>query len=502
MTSGGRLAMPWAQGREIYCTPGRLVLKLPLGETPASIPTIRDVQTGAHAAATSIDGGPIDRVLRHFGHVSAARVHGAAASRHQFGERHLRYDDLEQILGLARTLRVVVDRDASVADAVDALRQLGTVETASPHYLTMQTLGAPAMPFTSAEAASVAAGDVALAWMPHDMVNAADALAYEAGDPAVIVGIVDTGIALGHRELLGRLRAGFDTVQLGDHDIAAGITLVGDEREEDADPDDEVGHGTACAGIIGAVGNEVPPGLGGDSSMLPMRVLGAARMPGKDVPVGIGALTDIDDGVKRAIDLGARVLNMSFGTPVDSLDPHDPWPHADVVRYGLARGCVLVAASGNSGRAGRFLPACLDGVIAVGSVDADGRPSSFMTTGDHVALAAPGERVMSLGLNGYTRVTGTSFAAPFVAAAAALLVAHANRRSMSLDSRGALRLLRASARPFSDGAHDRCGAGVLDALAALRLLDQEIDASRRGIRPRDGPPLNTERQSGRHDGES
>jgi subtilisin family serine protease len=109
---------------------------------------------------------------------------------------------------------------------------------------------------------------------------------------------------------------------------------------------------------------------------------------------------------------------------------------------------------------------------------------------------------MSLGLNGYTRVTGTSFAAPFVAAAAALLVAHANRRSMSLDGRGALRLLGASARPFSDGAHDRCGAGVLDALAALRLLDQEIDASRRGTRPRDGPPLNTERQSGRHDAES
>jgi len=339
-----------------------------------------------------------------------------------------------------------------------------------------------------------------LAWLPHDLVGAAEALAYEPGDPAVIVAIVDTGVATSHPELDGRLRAGFDTVQLGASDVAPGITLIGDETDEDTEPDDEVGHGSACAGIIGARGDEIPPGLGGVCSLLPMRVLGAARMPGKDNPVGIGALTDIDDGVKRAIDLGAKVLNMSFGTPIDGLDAHDPWPHGDVVRYGLAHGCVMVAASGNSGRAERYTPACIDGVVAVGAVGADGHPSPFTTTGDHVALSAPGERVMSLGLDGYQRVTGTSFASPFVAAVSALLVARANKRSAPLDAANTIRILRESARPFNGAKTNGYGAGVLDALGALRMLDHEIDASRSGTRPPIGSPRDPDGQPGRHDG--
>jgi subtilisin family serine protease len=474
MTS--RLAMPWSPGQQLYSSPGRLVMKLPLGEMPDWIPTVRDVRTGAHESASRVGNTRVDRVLSHFGDgVRLSRVHGAAASRHVFGARHHNYNDLEQVFGLARTMRVELGEGAAVADAVDALRQLADVEQASPHYLTMQSFAAPAAP-----AAVVEEEDV---WAPHEMVSAAEALAYEPGDPAVIVAIVDTGISLEHSELAGRLRAGFDTVQLGSHDVAAGVKLVGDETDEDTDPQDEVGHGTACAGIIGALGDGIPPGLGGQCSLLPMRVLGAARMPGKDNPVGIGALTDIDDGVKRAIDLGAKVLNMSFGTPVADLDAHDPWPHVDVVRYGLARGCVMVAASGNSGRAARFLPACIDGVIAVGAVGDGGHPSPFTTTGDHVTLSAPGERVKSIGIDGYQRVTGTSFASPFVAAAAALLVSRAGRRSAPLDGRGALRILRNSCRPFPEPHADGHGAGILDVVAALRLLDHEIDANTNTARP-------------------
>jgi subtilisin family serine protease len=503
MTGHARLGMPWAHGQRLYCTPGHLVMKLPLGEVPDSIPTARDVATGALAAATRVSD-PIDRVLRHFSDaVHVTRVHGAAASRHRFGERNRNYNDLEQVFGLARTLRVELERGTSISDAVDALRQLGAVESASPHYLTLQPFAISAVAASARSLANSdqrAAADRAFAWLPHDLVGAAEALAYEPGDAAVIVAIVDTGVASSHPELDGRLRAGFDTVQLGTSDVAPGISLLGDETDEDTEPDDEVGHGSACAGIIGARGDEVPPGLGGACSLLPMRVLGAARMPGKDNPVGIGALTDIDDGVKRAIDLGAKVLNMSFGTPVDGLDAHDPWPHGDVVRYGLAHGCVMVAASGNSGRAERYTPACLDGVVAVGAVGADGHPSPFTTTGDHVALSAPGERVMSLGLEGYQRVTGTSFASPFVAAASALLVARANKRSAPLDAAGTIRILRESARPFAGAATSGYGAGVLDAVGALRMLDHEIDASRRGAPPRTGASPAIDRQPGRHDG--
>ena len=153
-----------------------------------------------------------------------------------------------------------------------------------------------------------------------------------------------------------------------------------------------------------------------------------------------------------------------------------PTPHADVVRYALAHGCVLIAASGNSGRAERFSPACLDGVLAVGAVNDEGKPCSFTTTGTHVALCAPGERVVSAGLRGYQFVTGTSFAAPFVTAAAALLVSRARRRSEAVDAATIRRLLVESAQPWPPGSQPAgVGVGVLDAPAALRALDEFID---------------------------
>jgi thermitase len=186
--------------------------------------------------------------------------------------------------------------------------------------------------------------------------------------------------------------------------------------------------------------------------------------------------------VKRAIDLGAKVLNMSFGTPQSSLEPGDPLPHLDVVRYGLERGCVMVAASGNSGRAESLYPAAHAGVIAVGSVGDDDRPSSFTTSGAHVVLCAPGERILSAGIGGYQSATGSSFAAPFVAAAAGLLVSRATRRATPLDGRDVLRILGASTRAWSGGIGRGYGSGVLDAAAALRMLDEELDQESRTTR--------------------
>jgi subtilisin family serine protease len=180
--------------------------------------------------------------------------------------------------------------------------------------------------------------------------------------------------------------------------------------------------------------------------------------------------------VKYAIDLGAKVLNFSFGTPEAELEPNGPMPHADVVQYGVLRGCIMVAASGNSGKEERFSPAALDGVMAVCSVDSTGKPSDFGTRGEHVALSAPGESVVSSSLHGYSRVTGTSFAAPSVSAAAALLVSRALARAHPLDGAATKRILTNSARPWLSRYHAKgCGAGVLDVVASLQALDHEID---------------------------
>jgi subtilisin family serine protease len=141
-----------------------------------------------------------------------------------------------------------------------------------------------------------------------------------------------------------------------------------------------------------------------------------------------------------------------------------------------ARGCVLVAASGNSGKEEQFWPAAFDEVIAVGSVDTDGRPSRFTSTGQHVGLCAPGERVPTCALEGgYQLATGTSFAAPFVAGAAGLLLSRAGRRSFRIDGNITKQILIASATPWTREVTG-CGAGVLNVYRALQELDRRIDA--------------------------
>jgi subtilisin family serine protease len=472
MIGARSLATPWSRPGEAYSAPGSLVLKLPLGEAPEAIPTALDVRAGARAPAHRLGIGSIDRILGHFSDlVHITRVHAAAAGLTRRGAAHLEFDDLEHVLGLSRTFRVDAARDTPISDLVDALRQLATVEAATPQYLCQ-------VPFTAGDGSGQAGpGAEERAWAARDQIGAAEAMAYEPGDPAMLVAIVDTGVATDHPELRDRLRPGLDTVQLGTGDLATGIQLFGDTSHPDNDPSDEVGHGTSCAAIIGAAGLGLPAGLAGACGLLPIRVLGSAGFPGKAGRVGIGSMTDINCGMKAAMDLGAKVLNLSFGTPETALGPGSEDPHRDVVRYGLARGCIMVAASGNSAGPDRFTPSCLDGVIAVGAVAADGRPAPFSTRGEHVDLAAPGERVVSAGLGGYALVTGTSFAAPFVAAAAALLVSRAARRAHALDGREVRRILTASARLWPEGSAGGHGVGVLDAYTALRVLDAEIDAA-------------------------
>ena len=463
-----RLAAPWApSGSRTYCVPGALILKLALGEAPERVPARNDVRDGAAAAATSIDGGAIDRMLRaHGGGARVARLHTAAAHIGRAGCRNRDYTDAEQVTGLARTFVVHTAPTTPLGELVDALSAITTVETAMPNYVALT-------PFEFARAFAIAGDEDA--WAPWALVRAPQALAYEPGDGAVIVGVIDSGVAAAHPEFARGFRAGYDTVNLGAGDVAPGIELLGDRATPDRDPIDRfVGHGSACAGIIGALGVDMPPGLAGQSQILPMRALGAARLPGKPAAIGMGAIADLDAAVKLAIDLGARVLNLSFGTDDALLAPHLAKPHADVVAYAADRCCTLVAASGNNGQETVYWPAAYPSVIAVGAVDAGARPAAFSTRGAHVALAAPGERIFTAALDGYQRATGTSFAAPFVTATAALMIARAARRAYPLGPSQVKALVAASARPFAGG-WSGSGAGVLDAAAALAAVDALID---------------------------
>lgn len=473
-----RLATPWTPGAGLYSLPGSLVVTLRLGEAPEAIPSQIDVRSRAAAPAVKFGCGQIDRMIRNFANGALiSRVHAASASLGQRGKNHQKFNDHEAMSGVSRTFRLDVDPGTPIGRLISALNEVPIVEHASPNYLTSAPFAAPSgvTPATTPPAPPIS---IEQAWESRDLLFAREAMAYETGDSGTIVAIIDCGISPQHPEMANRFRAGYDTVQLGAGDFATGVKLLGDVAHADNKPIDRfVGHGMGCAGIIGAIGSEIPPGLAGDCPLLPVRVLGAAQLPGKRNPVGLGAISDIDMGLKMAVDLGATVLNMSFGTAESALEPGVPKPHADVVRYALDRGCVLVAASGNSGQEEVYWPAAYDGVIAVGSVGADGKPSHFSTRGNHVAVSATGERVVTCALNGYQLATGTSFAAPFVSAAAALLVSRARRRSYALGSEEVRRLLSETATPWPNKEITGYGSGILNAAAALAALDREVDSS-------------------------
>lgn len=457
---------PWAPERTRHALRGRIVVRVASGEAPDRVPHRADVASGLAVAPLTFDGGHVDRAVKRFS--PALRVVRTFSPANRIGSPHERKDrwsDLEEETGMSRTFRIDVDPDADLVSLIDEVGSLAVVQSVSPVYLSVTPFQAP----------SPSPSRPKDPWYGHRMIHAAEALAMEPGDSALILAIVDSGIDLHHPDLEHALRPGIDTVDLPGEQVPRAMRLVGDHSRPDRVPDDIVGHGTACAGIIAARGEKLPMGCGGAVRIMPARALAGARMVGRGAATALGSLIDIDLAVKTAVDLGAKVLNLSFGTPESALREKDPRPHKEVIDYARRRGCVLVAASGNSGTSARYYPACLDGVIAVGAVGPDEAPAAFSTRGDHVDLCAPGESIPSTAVGGYQFNTGTSFAAPFAAGIAALLVARSARYSEPIDGEEVRDLLKRTSRPFPRGADAAgCGAGILDAAAALKALEREL----------------------------
>ena len=168
-------------------------------------------------------------------------------------------------------------------------------------------------------------------------------------------------------------------------------------------------HDTAVASLLVAEGESV-------KGVLPGATLYAADVYGGK---GTGGSAEaITQGLVWVADKGATVINVSLvGPPNRTLEI--------VIKALIARGHVIVAAVGNDGPARPVeYPAAYDGVVAVTSVDVDRRIQIDANRGSEIAFSARGVDVPVAALNkSYGTATGTSFAAPFVAARFALLVA-------------------------------------------------------------------------------
>nr|WP_239096024.1 type VII secretion-associated serine protease mycosin [Micromonospora lutea] len=270
---------------------------------------------------------------------------------------------------------------------------------------------------------------------------APERLARLATGAGVTVAVVDSGVDRRHPQLAGRVLAGTDLLDPGGD---GGI--------------DCVGHGTGVASIIAAAPRDGTSfrGLAPQARILPVRVSEQQVVDGR----GTGrtsAPRDLGRAVRWAVDQGADVVNLSVVLYADH-----PAVRA-AVAYAVSRDVVVVAAASNLSGEGerRPYPAAYDGVLGVGAIGADGLRADFSHTGAQVDLVAPGVGVLVANPGqGHRNADGTSFAAPFVAATAALL----RQYRPDLSAVEVARRIVATADPAPGGGY---GAGVLNPYRAM-----------------------------------
>lgn len=244
------------------------------------------------------------------------------------------------------------------------------------------------------------------------------------GDSSVVVAVIDTGVDYTHEDLKDNIWVntkeipgnGIDDDGNGYIDDVYGVDL---ETGRDSGMDDN-GHGTHVAGIIAAANNHIGVvGLAYNVKLMPIKA-GMAS--------GFFNQSQIAKGILYAYNNGADVINMSFGGSASTIAVQD------ALETAYTR-CVLVAAAGNDAmpNEGRPItaptyPAALSYVMGVMSVDMWGVESGF-TNYDVAAYSsveyevyAPGSQILStIPGNRYATWSGTSMAAPYVSAMAALL---------------------------------------------------------------------------------
>jgi serine protease len=341
------------------------------------------------------------------------------------------------------------------------------------------------------------------------------------GATGIVIAIVDTGILPNHADLTGgRIVQGYDFISLDTFGSCASRPCTandGDGRDSDpSDPGDWITaqenagtdpttgaffqgcaspftqldsswHGSHVTGTAAANSDNATgiAGINWNSKILPVRVLGKCG----------GYVSDIVDAIRWAAGLTdsgspdhlsnanpANVINLSLGIARPcSLTPSIQSAINDVVAAGVV---VVVAAGNSSSDAANTSPASCNGVIAVAANNRDGGIASYSNSGSVVAITAPGGELtpsdsygilstVNTGTKGpvaggddYVFYQGTSMATPHVTGVVSLMLSS----NCTLTPSQILQELQTTARPMGAGCPTAdCGAGILDAAAAVSL---------------------------------
>lgn len=307
-------------------------------------------------------------------------------------------------------------------------------------------------------------------------IHAPEAWGNGARATGITVAVIDTGADYGHPDLANVLLPGCNYVgNMQPTGPICGPTVANDDH----------GHGTHVAGIIAAQANNGIgiSGLAWGTRILPLKVLDSN---------GIGAWSEVADALHYAANQsGVRVINLSLGS-----DPYFSPMSGElrVLQAGIdaarSKGIVVVAAAGNDGvnlDRTPVYPAALPGVIAVAATAQGNTRASWSNYGSVIALAAPGVGIRSTFCaynraaracgHDYTALSGTSMAAPHVAALAALVLT----RYPGLNPDGVRETMQAHATDLGTAGRDQMfGAGLINVAATLGELRLSLSSTGAG----------------------
>ena len=266
-------------------------------------------------------------------------------------------------------------------------------------------------------------------------ISAMRAWAVTRGSEQVVVAVLDSGVDYTHPDLVNNIWTRPEIIKAYHDDDLTSADGIDDEHgfnvvEDNGDPMDDNGHGTHCAGIIGAEGGN---GIGIAGVNWNVRIMSLRFMDGD----GTGTTKDAIEAINYVIDrkragVNVRIISASWGSTARSRALED------VIRKAFDEGILVVAAAGNASTDNDQTPHYpssynLGNIVSVAATNRNDQLASFSNYGaKSVHVAAPGEEILSTWLeHGFSEKKGTSMATPFVAGVAALILSQNPQMSVA-----------------------------------------------------------------------
>ncbi|GAA4870707.1 S8 family peptidase [Luteimonas vadosa] len=294
----------------------------------------------------------------------------------------------------------------------------------------------------------------------------------------VVVAVIDTG-STNHSDLNANMLPGYDFI--------SDAAMARDGNGRDSNPNDEGDwttgecgpasgsswHGTHVAGTVAAVTNNAKgvAGTAFNAKVVPVRVLGKCGGYTSDIADAIiwssgGTVSGVPANANPA-----EVINMSLGGSGTCSSTYQ-----NAINGAVGRGSTVVVAAGNSNvNVSGAVPANCPNVVAVAATDSNGSRASFSNYGTGIDVSGPGVGIMSTlntgsttpGSESYASYNGTSMAAPHVAGVVALMQSKATTPKTPAEIES---LLKSTARALPGTCSGGCGAGIVDANAAVAAV--------------------------------